>query len=335
MSDGEQVTGQKWDAVLLVMDEMKSLLATMDRSGSTTDTMMTSMITGADVTSAKADVTGNSGGRVSLEQGAYRFCGSGGLQPEFLDKLAKTGGIGLVKRILKLPAGMHPEEIRERKELVERGYGRSEADQDATLLRGFLVGLQQEGVLTVTQQVQEVIDRIADDSVEDRGFTEADPAGQGLHLRIVVAAFFARLSGLWEIDQEAWRMSGYLMDLDAAMHQHILGYVEEVEGDAKAKEMGEYAERVVSSKTKEIWESTGSTPALERAMVKILKFMYDAGGEHTATDVRDKSGANSSTQASHKSIAGKHLHVHALERMVMSGAVRKVGRKFQAVRSTP
>jgi hypothetical protein len=329
-----RVSGQKWDAVLLVIDEMKSLLATMDRSGSTTDSTLTSLLTGGDVTSQKADVTGNGGGRVTLTGGEYRFCGSGGLQPEFLDRLAKTGGIGLVKRILKLPAGMHPDQIHARKVLVEGGYGRSEAEEDAALLRSSLHGLRENGTVTVARSIQEVIDKIADASVEDRGFSEVDPAGQGLHLRIVLAAFFARLSSLWEIDRDAWTMSGYLMSLDEAMHRHILGYVGEVEQDERAREIGEYTSKTVSVKTKETWESTGSTPVLDRAMGKILEFMYNAGGEHTATDVRDKSGANSSTQAAHKGVTGKQLHVHALERMVMSGAVKKVGRKFVATRKT-
>lgn len=330
-----KVSGQKWDAVLLIIDEMKALLATMDRSGSTTDSTLTSLLTGGDVTSLKADVTGNGGGRVTLEGGQYRFSGSGGLQPEFLDKLAKTGGIGLVKRILKLPAGMHPDQIHARKALVGEGYGRSEAEEDAAVIRASMRGLCEDGVVTVDRCIQEVIDGIADSSVEDRGFNEVDPAGQGLHLRIVLAAFFARLSSLWEIDRTAWAMAGYLMDLDAAMHRHILGYVGEAEQDERAREIGEYTSKAVSVKTKETWESTGSTPALDRAMSKILEFMYNAGGEHTATDVRDKSGADGPMKAAHMGITGKQLHSHALERLVMSGAVKKVGRKFQALRPAP
>lgn len=327
------VHGQKWDAVLMVIDEMKSLLATVDRAGSTTDTTLTSLITGGSTSPAKADPTGNGGGRVVLRKGEYRFCGSGGLQPSFLKLLLKTGGVGLVKRLLNLGAGMHPDDQTAMDLLEESGYGDEQAAADEAFLRSMLAPLKETGVITVSDEIQTIIRNIAKKATLDQGF-EGEAEGQVLHLRVVLAAFFARLSGLWVIDEEAWHMAGYLMDLNDAMNSHIVGYVEDEAEEEAVKELTEYGNRDSMKRARETYETSGTTGRLDTAMAKILAFMYDAGGEHTASSVRDKCGANNQDRQVHKAATGRNIHDHALEKLALSGAVVKVGRKYKATRRT-
>lgn len=190
---------------LLIADEIGQVGAVQERNGSTSGSVLRSMLTGGQATTTNADASRNR----SLEPHSYRLSVLSGVQPELSDVLLKDAHAGTPQRWVWLPASdpAMPD--------VEPSWP-GVLDWVLPDLTVFPMGRWDRGFLPVTLP-EEVAQEVKDaHRARVRGRSGAvDPSldGHRMLTRLKVAVTLAALHGELDVTKDWWELAGVVMEV--------------------------------------------------------------------------------------------------------------------------
>lgn len=255
---GEQV--QHTTNVLSVVDEIGTLGAQQDRSGSTFASILRSAWSGSTLSTNSADRTR----RRHLNSHAYRFVMLMGVQPSTAHYLLDDQGAGTPQRIIWLPA-------------TDRKAPDVDVPRPAVnpLERWRRPSMGTE--VTFPDCVPELVRKTRRDAL--RGAVgELD--GHALLAREKLAAGLALLHSSTTVDETLWKVSGLIMRVSERTRQSLIDYRADEARKRLASQGRADAER----------EAAKASHAVERAVLVVARYVHRNHGGLTRRQVKDACG---------------------------------------------